>query len=227
VAAVAVAGALGVVVGRQWASTSTTTIPTTTASSIATATTTTKSAEQPITAIWPFASTVTRFADPVLAAQAFATSYLGFVDPIIGAFRRGDSRSGEVPVHASSTGPVMTVLVREMTSDNSWWILGASCPDITVTAPLTGSQLTSPLVVRGRSTSFEAVVNVDVLQDGSLTPLGHGVVLGGSMGVPGPFHASIVFSPPSSSAGALVMRILSAKDGHVVQASAMRILFTR
>ncbi len=220
VVALVVAATLGAVAGHEWTSTprATTTAPTTSS---------TEAPGQPITAIWPFASTVTRFADPVLVAQAFATGYLGFVDPIVGAFRRGDSRSGEVTVRATPTGPVTTVLVRELTPDNSWWVLGASCPDVTVTAPPAGSRLTSPFVIRGQSTSFEAVVNVDVLQDGSMTPLARDVVLGGSMGVRAPFHASIAFSPPTSSAGALVVRILSAKDGRVVQASAMRILFAR
>ncbi len=212
-----VVGALGVMAGRQWRSTPDTTTAVTA--------TTLAPAVQPLTAIWPFASTVTRFGDPVTAAQAFATSYLGFVNPIVGGFRQGDSRSGEVPIQASPMGPVTTVIVREMTSDNSWWILGASCPDVVVTAPLTGSRISSPMVVRGRSTSFEAVVNVDVLEDGSSTPLVSDVVRGGSTGVLRPFSASISFPPPSSRAGALVFRILSAKDGRVVQASVMRVLF--
>ncbi len=219
VTAMVVVGALGVVVGRQWRSTPTPTTITPTPSTTVTA--------QPITAIWPFATTVTRFADPVLAAQAFATSYLGFVDPIVGGFRHGDRRSGEVPIQATPAGPVTTVLVRELTPDNSWWVLGASCPDVTVTVPSTGGRLTSPFVVRGWSTSFEGVVTVDVLQDGSRTPLASGVVRGGSMGVLGPFNSVIAFSSPSSSAGALLFRILAARDGHVVQASAMRVLLAR
>jgi hypothetical protein len=216
VSALVIVGALGVVVGRQWGS-----VPTPTTSEKAT--TTLGPAAQPAVAIWPFASTVTRFGDPVLAAQAFATAYLGFVNPIVGKFQQGDSRSGEVPVRATPTGAVTTILVRQLTSENSWWVLGASCPDITVTPPLSSERISSPVEIRGRSTAFEAVVNVEVRQDGTLAPLKTDTVMGGSMGVIGPFKKSISFALPSSRAGALLFRTLSAKDGHVIEASVIRV----
>ena len=220
VSALVVVGALGVVAGRQWG-------PASTSPSSTTTTTTLGPVTQPETAIWPFASTVTRFGDPELAAQAFATDYLGMVNPIMGAFQQGDSRSGEVPVRATPTGAVTTILVRKLTSANSWWVLGASCPDIVVVAPSWSEGISSPVILRGRSTAYEAVVNVEVRQDGTLAPLKTGTVMGGSMGVMGTFTKSITFTLPSSRGGALLFRTLSAKDGHVIEASVIRVAFLK
>jgi hypothetical protein len=218
VSALTVAGALGIFVGRQWGSPSTSSTSTTT---------TTGPVTQPETAIWPFTTNVTRFGDPVLAAQAFATNYLGFINPIVGAFQRGDSRSGEVPLRATPTGPVTTILVRQLTSANSWWVLGASCPDIVVTGPSASESISSPVVLKGRSTAFEAVVNIEIRQDGTLAPLRSDTVMGGSMGVMGPFTKSVTFAVPSSRGGALLFRTLSAKDGHVIEASVIRVAFPK
>ena len=220
VSALVVVAALGVVGGRQWGSVST---PSTSAKTTTTLGTTT----QPETAIWPFTSTVTRFGDPVLAAQAFATAYLGFVNPIMGAFEQGDSRSGEVLVRATPNGPATTIMVRQLTPANSWWVLGASCPDIIVTAPSLSGRISSPVVVQGRSTAYEAVVNVELLQDGTLAPLKTDTVMGGSMGFMGPFKKSILFASPSSRAGALSFRTISPKDGHVIEASVIRVTFLK
>jgi len=86
----AAVGAAGVIVGRHWGSAA--------PASTTTTTTTLAATEQPATAIWPFASSATRFSDPLLAAQTFAIDYLGFTRPLIGAFQSGDNRSGEVQV---------------------------------------------------------------------------------------------------------------------------------
>jgi hypothetical protein len=209
-----VVAALGVVIGRQTNPTATTT----------TSTTTTLVA-QPATAVWPFATSLMRFTDPSTAAYSFAVDYLGFAQPIIGAFQRGDTRSGEVPVRASSNGPVTTVMVRQLTSDNTWWVLGAASASISVAAPEALASVSSPLAVSGRSTAFEAVVNVDLRQDNSLVSVVRTTVMGGSMGVMGPFAKSVTFSAPLESAGALVLRTFSAKDGSVVQASVVRVTF--
>src|ERR1035437_4793983 len=218
VIALVVVGALGVVVGRQWGSVSTP--PTSTTSTLGPVT-------QPATAIWPFVSTVTRFGDPVKAAQAFATVYLGFVNPIMGVFEQGDSRSGEVLVKETPTGPVTTIMVRQLTAANSWWVPGASCTDIVVTAPSWSERISSPVVLQGRSTAYEAVVNVDFREDGSLTPLQSDTVMGGSMGVMRPFSKSVSFALPSTPRGALLFRTLSAKDGHVIEASVIRVAFLK
>lgn len=221
VIALLVVGALGVVAGRQWGPAPSPPASTTTI------TPTLGPVTQPETAIWPFASTMTRFGDPVLAAQAFATAYLGIVNPIMGAFQQGDSRSGEVPVRATPTGVETTILVRQLTSANSWWVLGASCPDIVVAGPSPSESISSPVVLRGRSTAYEGVVNVEIRQDGTLTPLKSDTVMGGSMGAMGNFTKSVKFASPSSRGGALLFRNLSAKDGHVIEASVIRVAFLK
>lgn len=220
VSALIVVGVMGVAVGRQWGRESTSTTS-------AQSTTTLGSVAQPETAIWPFASTVTRFGDPVLAAEAFATDYLGFTSPLVGSFQQGDSRSGEVPVKATPTGPVTTIILRQLTPANSWWVLGASCPDIMVTTPSAMESIGSPVLLKGRSTAYEAVVNVEVLQDETLTPLKSETVMGGSLGKMGPFSKSVSFAPPSYRRGALLFRTYSAKDGHVVEASVIRVAFLK
>lgn len=220
VGAMIVVGVMGVALGRQWGleSKSTTSAKTTTTSS---------SVAQPQTAIWPFASTVTHFGDPVLAAKAFATDYLGFTSPLVGSFQQGDSRSGEVPIKATPNGPVTTIIMRQLTSANSWWVLGASCPGIMVMAPSAMESIASPVLLKGRSTAYEAVVNVEVLQDETLTPLKSQTVMGGSLGKMGPFSKSVSFAPPSHRRGALLFRTYSAKDGHVVEASVIRVAFLK
>ena len=218
VVSLVVVGALGVLVGRLWGS-SPSASPLTTSTLVPVA--------QPDTAIWPFVSSTTRYAEPVRAAQEFATIYLGFLNPIVGSFQQGDSRSGEVPVRSTPTGPITTILVRRLTTTNSWWVLGASCADIQVTAPTTSEAISSPVTLRGRSTAYEAVVNVDFRQDGSLAPLKVTTVMGGSMGVMRPFTTSVSFPRSSTSQGALLFRTRSAKDEHVIEASVIRISYQR
>ena len=208
-------GAVGVTVGRHWGN----------AAPASTTTTTVAATEQPATAIWPFVSSATRFGDPLLAAQTFAIDYLGFTRPLIGAFQPGDNRSGEVQVRPSSLSIPTTILVRQLTSSNTWWVLGASSPHLQVTSPKALKIISSPVMLTGRSTAFEAVVNVEVRQDGSLNALARSTVMGGSMGVMGPYARRITFPKPSARGGAIVYRTLSAKDGSVVDATALRISF--
>src|ERR1035441_7359389 len=120
------------------------------------------------------------------------------VNPIMGAFQQGESGSGEVPVRATPTGAVTRILVRKLTSANSWWELGASCPDIVVAGPSSSESISSPVVLRGRSTAYEGVVNVEIRQDGTLSPLKSDTVMGGSMGARGNFTKSLMFASPSS-----------------------------
>ncbi|MHB1089137.1 MAG: Gmad2 immunoglobulin-like domain-containing protein [Acidimicrobiales bacterium] len=189
--------------------------------------TTTTLAVQPTSAIWPFASTPTRFATPMLAAQTFALDYLGFTNPIFEPFQQGDTRSGEVPVRTTLNGAVTTILVRQVTSDQSWWVIGAVSPNILISTPNALQAIADPVLVKGTSTAYEAVVNLEIRQDGSLTPLVRTTVMGGSMGVMGPFSKSVNYSTPSSSSGAIVMYTLSAKDGSVQEASVLRVAFKK
>jgi hypothetical protein len=180
---------------------------------------------QPDSSIWPFASTATRYADPVTATKEFATAYLGFTDPIVGTFRASTSTTGEVSVRATSDAVATTVLLRQLTSPRSWWVLGARSSQIVVTAPSISQSISSPVTLEGRSTAYEAVVNVQVRQAGSLKALADAVVMGGSMGTMGPFSKAITFATPSSSRGAILFRTISPKDGHVIEASVVPVTF--
>lgn len=207
-------------VGPSATTSASTTAPSTTSSTTAPATV------QPDTAIWPFASQRPGYPDPLDAARSFAVTYLGFVDPVIGAFQQGDSRSGEVNVQATTTGPVTTVLVRMLTSADTWWVLGASTANIRLESPAALAAVTSPVVLSGQSTAFEATVNVQIRQDGALTPLAEDVVMGGANGEMGPFSKSVTFAHPSAGAGAIVLKTMSARDGNIWEASVIRVSFS-
>jgi Immunoglobulin-like domain of bacterial spore germination len=190
-------------------------------------TTTTTDEAQPATAMWPFAGTSLRFSDPVTAASSFAVSYLGFSAPVVGAFQQGDSRSGEVPVRSSANGAVTTVLVRQLSGDDSWWVLGAATANIQITRPSLLANVSSPATLRGVSTAFEAQVNVELRGDQSLAAIGTSNVMGGSMGQLESFEGQITFANTSSRYGTLLMRTYSAKDGSVLEAAALRIMYAK
>ncbi|MDE3064565.1 MAG: hypothetical protein KGJ36_02715 [Acidobacteriota bacterium] len=195
------------------------TTPTTTT----TATTTTISPST-TSAIWPTAASGIRFTTPAAAARGFAVEYLGMSKPLVGAFRQGDSRSGEVPVHTSATGPETTVLVRQLGPGTDWSVIGAATQDIDITSPTTGATVASPMDLRGRSLAFEGVVNVTLRDDVSSTPLVATTVMGGGTSM-APFSSKVTFATPASTYGALVLYTRSAKDGSVVAASVIRVRF--
>ncbi len=190
-------------------------------------TTTTTDEAQPATTMWPFAGTSLRFSDPVTAASSFAVSYLGFSAPVVGAFQQGDARSGEVPVRSSATGAVTTVLVRQLSDNNSWWVLGAATANIQITTPSLLATVSSPATLRGVSTAFEAQVNVELRGDQSLAAIGTTTVMGGSMGQLASFEGQITFTATTSRYGTLLMRTYSAKDGSVLEAAALRIMYAK
>lgn len=198
--------------------------PTTTTAAV---TTTTTDLAQPQTAIWPFANTPLRFTDPVTAASSFAVSYLGFTSPVVSKFMQGDNRSGEVNVRSVANGPITTILVRQLDSTDTWWVLGAATANIQITTPALLDSVSSPLTLRGISTAFEAQVNVELRADQSLTPIGTGTAMGGSMGELGPFHTELTFTPSPTNYGVIVLRTYSARDGQVLEAAALRIKYAK
>lgn len=181
----------------------------------------------PSIAVWPPAGSSTQYTSPEAAARAFATGYVGFVAPVVGPFRQGDSRSGEVDVRPSASGPVTIVLVRQLSSDGSWSVIGATTANIRVDKPAALAELTSPVTLEGTSTAFEGTVQTEIREDGTTQPLGKGYVTGGSNGQMGPFSGTLAFSHPTSSAGALILYTVSAQDGHVSEAGVLRVRFTQ
>jgi hypothetical protein len=204
---------------------SSTVAPTTT--TISTGTTTTVPVPGAASAVWPSVASHVRYHDPTIAAKAFATEFLHMVSPIVGTFAPGDARSGEVSVRASARGPATTVLVRRLGDDGSWWILGSAAPDIRIAEPVALARITSPVRLRGRSTAFEATVNVSIREDDNSRPLAESFVMGGANGQFGPFDASVDFSAPASPYGAIVMYTISSESGHVSEATVIRVGFGR
>ena len=176
-------------------------------------------------AIWPWADTETRYGDPLEAATGFAADFLGFDDPIASEFMAGDSRSGEVEVQAFASGPVTLVFVRQLTDDDSWWILGAVSENIAIDEPDTGTEVTSPLTVSGTALAFEGTVDLELRADGNGEPIFESFVTGSGGPEPGPYSESVEFTSPGAISGALVMLSRSSEDGSVIEASALRVFY--
>jgi hypothetical protein len=217
------------IVGAACSSSSKPATPSTTSAASTTtatsATTTTSPQAALSTAVWPTAASGARYNAPLAVARAFALDYLHFVDPIVGQFQQGDARSGEVPVRTpaegTTPGPVTTVIVRQI--DASWWVLGAATPNIVLTQPATLATISPPVRLRGTSTAFEATVNVSIRQDDAAKPLVESFLMGGSNGQMGPFDASITFAAPTRSYGAIVLYTVSSANGHVAEATVIRV----
>jgi len=176
-------------------------------------------------AIWPWVESPTRFTDPIDAAESFAIDYIGFSDPVVGEFQAGDNRSGEVEVRAGDVGPWTVVFVRQLTADDSWWVLGAVSENIAVDEPEQGDVVESPLDISGSASAFEGTVDVELRADGNGEPIYVGFVTGSGAPERGPFSDTIEFTSPGVGGGALVLISRSPEDDSVVEASALRIFF--
>ncbi|MHB8334649.1 MAG: Gmad2 immunoglobulin-like domain-containing protein [Acidimicrobiales bacterium] len=198
------------------------TSPTTVATSTTAPTTTTSPAW---VAAWPSAQGSLRYQTPTAAALGFAQSVLAMREPLAHGFARGDTRSGEVAVTTTHDGPVTTVLVRQVTSDSSWWVLGSTCRDVAIGEPSALASVASPLRLSGWSTAFEAVINDSLYEDDVARPIASGTTMGGANGVMGPFATTLAFSAPIHPYGVLVVSVRSPKDGAVLEASAIRVAF--
>ena len=168
--------------------------------------------------VWPGPGSGRLYDDPVKAAAGMATGLVGFTDPVVGAFRQGDSRSGEVDVRAKSTGPATTILVRQL-SDGHWYAIGASTDDLRLTSPDAGATVRSPVTVSGRSRAFEGTIIVSVLAQGNPSPLGSEPLIGGAGEDLGPFRGDIRFDASAGGPGAIMLTTDSAEDGRIWQAT--------
>ena len=209
------------------------TTPTTLGTSTTTAATTTTSVAGVLdtsTAVWPTAASTRRFADPVAAARSFATEYLKMVSPVVGAFREGDSASGEVPIQATARGPVTTVIVRRLGTGglgtgSSWWVLGSATPNIHLTEPAALATISSPVRLRGNSRAFEATVNLSVREDDNPGALAESFTMGGSLEM-GAFDATVTYAPPKMRSGSIELYTISSESGHVSEATVIRVHFS-
>ena len=175
------------------------------------------------TAVWPRPGSADAFATARAAAESFAVDFLGFKKPVVGEFRQGDSRSGEVDVRPIATGPATTVLVRQLSGEDTWSVLGSTTANIEVTAPESMASISSPVRVTGRAVAFEGTVNVHVRTDeGRL--IGDSFVTGGG-DVMRPFAGTIAFETPGTPYGALIFATYSAEDGRLWEAASFRVAF--
>ena len=207
------------------ATTGPTTTTVTSAPSTSTSSTTSTTLVPPAeeTAVWPQVGG-RGATDAVAAARSFATDYLGFRDPIVGPLQAGDTRSGEIQVRPAAQGPVTTVLVRRLSGDDTWSVLGAATADIEITSPGLLDPIGSPVTVQGAGRAFEGNILVEVRDDDATTALGSGFVTGGG-DIVRPFEGRIDFRAPSTPRGALVLYTTSAEDGRVWEAAVLRVSF--
>jgi hypothetical protein len=179
--------------------------------------------EEAATIVWPDPDGDLAYRSGPAAAEGFAVDLAGFTDPVVGELRAGDARSGEVEVRAVASGPVSTVLVRQM-GDGNWYVIGAETADIEVDDPIAGTAIDAPLLVAGRALAFEGTVEVAVVERGSTEPLGTGVVTGGGSEML-PFAGEIAWANPGGGWGVVLFRTSSAEDGSVVQVTAIPVGF--
>ena len=196
-----------------------------TTTTAAPSTSTTSAPDSTWVAVWPSAQSSLRYPTPVSAAIGFAHAVLAMRGVTASPFAQGDTRSGEVAIRTTATGPITTVLVRQLTSENSWWVLGASCAELSIAEPGALETIASPLSLTGSSTAFEGVINYALYQDGLTAPLASGTAMGGSNGVVAPYAVTVTFAAPTHRYGVLVVTTRSAKDGSVLEASAIRVAF--
>ena len=221
-AIVTVVALAAVAAGYAWHTTSPTTVAPTTTPTPTTPTPTTSPAW---VAAWPSVQGSLRYQTPSSAALGFARSVLAMRAPIAHGFARGDTRSGEVAVTATPGGPVTTVLVRQVTGDSSWWVLGSTCRDVVIGEPSALATITSPLRLSGWSSAFEAVINDALYEDVVARPIASGTTMGGANGVMGSYATTLTFPAPAHPYGALVVSVRSPRDGAVREASAIRVAF--
>ena len=183
-------------------------------------------AVEPFEVAFPSPMDSRRFEAPTAAARAYATDVLGFTELIIGAPSDVGGDTAEVVIQDREDGPVTRVELMQG-ENGSWFVLGSTTDDISVTAPAPGTSLASPFDTSGEALAFEGSVEVLVLAQGDPTPIGQGVVTGSGTPPPGPFSGRIEFQPPEEPVpGVLVYRTRSPEDGRVVQATSVRVRLT-
>jgi hypothetical protein len=182
-------------------------------------------------AIWPTPGTSRSFDDPRALVLSFAKEFLGMENPAVGELREGGPDDGEIELRPRADSPlVTTVLVARADVPDAWIVTGAVAANLQLESPEPLTEVTSPLTISGRSRTYEATVNVAVLEDGQVLREGpalhKGFFTGGGGGVDlEPFDTSVEFDAPSERAGALVLSTMSAEDGGLDQATVVRVVF--
>jgi hypothetical protein len=164
------------------------------------------------------------FEAPAAAARAYATEVLGF-DELVLAAPTAVTGGTEVVVQPDEEGPETRIQLVQV--DEAWYVIGSTTDDITVREPAPGTSLASPFQTTGDALAFEGAVEVLVLTQADLAPVGAGTVTGSGVPPAGPFAGDVAFTPPPEpTPGILVYRISSAEDGRVLGATSVRVRLT-
>jgi hypothetical protein len=147
------------------------------------------------TAIWPLASMNRTFATPEEAAKSFAVDYLGMTHARLGA-TKDENGTKNVEIFPNDRGTARTVVRVVEQRPRGWVVFEARADEIQVESPARNAPLTSPLVISGQSTAFEATVGLQLRRLDAADPVFTSNFMGGSNGQMGPFSTSI--TPPST-----------------------------
>jgi hypothetical protein len=175
--------------------------------------------------IWPV-DPAAAYRTPEAMAAGYVHEFLGLADATVGAYRAGDTSSGEIDVK-TSFGTVISTLLARQEVDGSWHALEAMNPHLVIGNPYKGVTIKSPQKITGSSVAFEGTVHVSLYgyEDwgaapcgichpflGTTTLTGYGTELG-------PYETSISWPPTTAKWGLLMLWTDSARDGSLAEAS--------
>lgn len=179
----------------------------------------------PSLALWPPSRRGLRFTDPVEAALGFATGYVGFTDPIAGPYRPVDDHFGEVEVRSTADSPPSVILVHQQEEDGSWWVLGASAPNIVVDEPVLNGHIGDPLHISGRAVSIGGELEVQIRSEAVTGPVLRVDFATGGGEEPQWFEGAFGWTVPDSGSGAVVFLTRDPVNGAVLEATVVPVRF--
>lgn len=97
-------------------------------------------------------------------------------------------------------------------------------PSITVTSPTANQTITSPVLVKGQSDTFEANVRIKI-KDSNGKVLADTYTMGGAYGQSAPYSKSVSYSFPSARGGIVEVFENSAKDGTEINKITTPVIF--
>lgn len=210
-------------------SAATTQVPSTNAPTNTTATSTSPSTGTPTSSdpasasavVWPRPGSGRGFVSPEAAARGFAEMFAGFTQPVMGEYQAGDSRSGEIEVRPRANGPVTTILLRQVASDDSWSVIGVVNENVVIESPSSGATIGNPMIVNGRARAFEGTVQIRLYAGDSTEPVATGFGTGRGDGVLGPFETAVDWPTGVSGPGVLMLFTTSEDDGSMWDVAAI------
>jgi hypothetical protein len=157
----------------------------------------------PDDALWPPPGSATVFPTADAAAADFVRRFLGMGTPQLSRAQVAGA-NGSVTVRPMATGGPPTGVSLRRVDRRGWVVVGCAAANIVVDQPAPAAAVASPLTVGGRAQAFEGHVNVEVRQDGALSPIGQSYGTGGGTEVL-PFQATVTFRSPSARRGTVVV----------------------